>query len=112
MLANLGQPLCVEALAARAATSARTFARRFRDQTGTTPLQWLLMARVRCAQELLETSSRSIEDIAAATGFEAPVTFRARFQQIVGVNPSTYRRRFNSTANDEAILTVQNQPDS
>ena len=96
MLVNLDKPLCVEALAARAVASPRTFARRFRDQTGTTPLQWLLMARVRRAQEMLETSLHPIEQIAAATGFEATVTFRARFQRIVGVSPSTYRRRFNS----------------
>ena len=106
MLANLGQPLCVETLAARAVTSSRTFARRFRDQTGTTPLQWLLTARIRRAQELLETSLRSIDDIATTTGFEATVTFRARFHQIVGVNPSTYRRRFNAAAGQQAATSV------
>ena len=96
MLAHLDQRLGVEALAARAGTSPRTFARRFRDQTGTTPLQWVLSARVRRAQELLEMGNHSVEAIAEATGFEAPVTFRTRFQQIVGVSPNTYRRRFNS----------------
>lgn len=95
MFANLDQPLNVEKLAARAATSPRTFARRFRQQTGTTPLQWLLTVRVRRAQELLETTVRPVDEIAAATGFDAPVTFRARFQRIVGVSPATYRRRFN-----------------
>ncbi len=106
MLANLGRQLCIETLAARAITSPRTFARRFRDQTGTTPLQWLLMARIRRAQVLLETTLRSIEDIATATGFEATVTFRARFQQIVGVNPSTYRRRFNAAANEQTMTSA------
>ena len=103
MLVNLDMPLCVESLAARAATSPRTFARRFRDQTGTTPLQWLLMARVRRAQELLETSLHSIDAIAAATGFEASVTFRARFQRIVGVSPTTYRRRFSGLVPDRTM---------
>lgn len=96
MLAHLDQPLGVEALAARAATSPRTFARRFREQTGTTPLQWLLTARVRRAQELLETTNCSVDAIALATGFEAPVSFRTRFQKIVGVSPNTYRGRFNA----------------
>lgn len=96
MLAHLDQPLGVEALAGRAATSPRTFARRFREQTGTTPLQWLLTARMRRAQELLETTGRSVDEIAIATGFEASVSFRARFQKIVGVSPNTYRRRFNA----------------
>lgn len=96
MLAHIDRPLGVEALAARAAMSPRTFARRFREQTGTTPLQWLLTARMRRAQELLETTKRSVDEIALATGFEASVSFRTRFQQIAGVSPNTYRRRFNA----------------
>ena len=96
MLANLDQPIDVPALAARARLTPRTFARRFRDQTGTTPLQWLLRFRVRRAQELLETTEASIEKVAAASGFDSPVTFRARFQRLVGVTPSAYRRRFAS----------------
>ena len=94
LLAHLNQPVGVEALAARVNTSPRTFARRFRQQTGTTPLQWLLMARVRRAQEMLETGDEPIEAIATATGFEAPVTFRARFHKVVGISPTAYRRRF------------------
>ena len=96
MLAHLDQPLGVEALAARANTSPRTFARRFRQQTGTTPLQWLLTARIRRAQEMLETGSHTVEAVATAVGFEAPVSFRARFQQVVGISPNAYRRRFNA----------------
>jgi transcriptional regulator GlxA family with amidase domain len=95
MLENLAQPLDVESLAARARVSARTFARRFREQTGTTPIQWLLTARVRRAQELLETEAGTIDEVATAVGFESPVTFRARFQRSVGVSPSVYRARFN-----------------
>lgn len=93
---NLDKPLGLDILAARAATSPRTFARRFREQTGTTPLQWVLTARIRRAQELLETTSRSVDQIAAVAGFETPVTFRMRFQKIVGISPSTYRRRFDA----------------
>ena len=94
MLANLHRPLDVATLAARAHMSPRTFARRFREQAGMTPIQWLLTYRVRRAQELLETSGASIERVAIAAGFESPVTFRARFQAVVGVSPSAYRRRF------------------
>ena len=97
MLQHLDRPLGVEELAARAGTSPRTFARRFREQTGTTPLQWVLTARIRRAQEMLETGRSSIDAISTATGFEAPVTFRNRFQRIVGISPNAYRRRFNST---------------
>lgn len=98
MAANLHQPLTVDALAARAGMSPRTFARRFRDQTGTTPVQWMLTTRVRRAQELLETTSSQVDQIAMAAGFESPVTFRARFQRIVGLSPMAYRHRFNAKA--------------
>nr|WP_314467023.1 helix-turn-helix domain-containing protein [uncultured Novosphingobium sp.] len=94
MLAHLDERLDIETLAARACASPRTFARRFREQTGATPIQWLLAARVRRAQELLEASDAPIEQIAADAGFESPVTFRARFKRIVGVNPAAYRHRF------------------
>jgi transcriptional regulator GlxA family with amidase domain len=94
MVKHLDRPLDVATLAAKAGTSPRTFARRFREQTGTTPLQWLLAARVRRAQELLEIGGRTIGEVATASGFEAIVTFRNRFQQIVGVGPAAYRRRF------------------
>lgn len=94
--AHLDKRLDVETLARRARMSPRTFARRFREQTGTTPLQWLLTVRVRRAQELLETTSRPIDDIALRSGFESPVTFRTRFRQLVGLSPRAYRLRFNA----------------
>ena len=93
-LAHLDLPLSVETLAARAAMAPRTFARRFAEQTGSTPHRWLLRARIQQAQELLETTSLNIDAIAASTGFGAAVTFRTRFQRAIGVNPQTYRRRF------------------
>jgi transcriptional regulator GlxA family with amidase domain len=94
MGSNLSKAMDVVSLARRARTSPRTFARRFREQTGTTPVQWLLTARVRRAQELLETSRRPIDDIALRCGFDSPVTFRARFRKLVGLNPSAFRQRF------------------
>ncbi|SAI49561.1 AraC family transcriptional regulator [Bordetella ansorpii] len=100
MLANLDQPIDVAALAARACMTPRTFARRFREQTGTTPIQWLLKSRVRRAQELLETSAATIDQIAYASGFDSPVTFRTRFQNLVGLTPSAYRRRFGGPAQE------------
>lgn len=98
VLANLEKELDVDTLAQRAAMTARTFARKFREQMGTTPMQWLLTARIRRAQELLEASEASIDQVAMASGFGSPVTFRARFQRAVGITPSAYRRRFNAVA--------------
>jgi transcriptional regulator GlxA family with amidase domain len=96
MSANLERTLDIDTLATQMCMSPRTLSRRFREQTGTTPIQWLLGARVRRAQELLESSSASIEEIAAAAGFESSVTFRIRFQKVIGLPPATYRRRFNA----------------
>lgn len=98
MLANLDQPIDVTSLAKRASMTPRTFARRFRDQTGTTPIQWLLKSRVRRAQELLETTSASVDQVAVAVGFDSQVTFRARFRSVVGLTPSSYRRRFSTAS--------------
>jgi transcriptional regulator GlxA family with amidase domain len=98
MSTHLNKEIDVNALARRARMSPRTFARRFREQTGTTPLQWLLTVRMRRAQELLETTRRPIDDIALRSGFESPVTFRARFRKLVGLSPRAYRLRFNSPA--------------
>jgi transcriptional regulator GlxA family with amidase domain len=102
MSSNLAKEIGVEALAKRARMSPRTFARRFREQTGTTPLQWLLTARVRRAQELLETTQRSIDEIALRCGFESTVTFRDRFRRIVGLSPRAYRLRFKAPAKQAA----------
>jgi transcriptional regulator GlxA family with amidase domain len=97
MLASLDKPIDVTSLAKRASMTPRTFARKFRDQTGATPIQWLLKSRVRRAQELLETTSASIDQVSDAVGFDSPVTFRARFRSVVGLTPSLYRRRFSTT---------------
>lgn len=96
MTTHLNTEMSVDTLARQAHMSSRTFARRFREQTGTTPLQWLLIARIRRAQELLETTRRPIDDIAYHCGFDSAVTFRAHFGKLVGLNPSAYRARFNA----------------
>ncbi|MFE0776667.1 GlxA family transcriptional regulator [Streptomyces sp. NPDC058861] len=91
---NLARDLTLADIAARSGTSTRTLIRRFRDQTGTTPLQWLHRARVRQAQHLLETTDHSVERIGDQVGFGSPTTFRDRFKRTTGVSPQTYRRAF------------------
>jgi AraC family transcriptional regulator, transcriptional activator FtrA len=91
---HLGEPLTVEAMAAHAMVSPRTFARRFRAVTGTTPLQWLLHQRVRHARRLLETTDLPIERVAGACGLGSAANFRAHFQRVVGTTPTAYRRTF------------------
>nr|WP_128436452.1 helix-turn-helix domain-containing protein [Streptomyces cyaneus] len=91
---NLAGEVTLGAMAERSGMSERTFSRRFREQTGTTPLQWLLRARVRRAQYLLENSDHPIERIARQAGFGSPTAFRERFRRVVGTTPHAYRSAF------------------
>ena len=99
MLEHLDQPLTVEQLARRAAMSPRTFARRFRATTGTTPYQWLLGQRILFAQRLLETTDQPIEQVAVRCGFSSAANLRAHFQREVSASPQAYRRVFRQSGN-------------
>jgi transcriptional regulator GlxA family with amidase domain len=90
------EELTLEQLARKAATSVRSLSRRFREQTGTTPLQWLLRARVRQAQLLLETTGHSVERVAANSGFCSVAAFRVQFRRALATSPQAYRRAFRS----------------
>jgi transcriptional regulator GlxA family with amidase domain len=92
---HLDQQISVERLAQRSAMSPRTFARRFRSTTGTTPHQWLLRQRVLLAQRLLETTDHSIELIASRCGFGSATNLRQHFQRVVRTSPNAYRRTFH-----------------
>ncbi|MCO8270447.1 helix-turn-helix domain-containing protein [Actinoplanes sp. TRM 88003] len=93
---NAGRDLTLEAIAGRAGMSTRTLNRRFREQTGTTPLQWLHLARIRRAQHLLETTTHAVDRIGSQVGFGSPTAFRDRFKRVVGTSPHSYRRSFRS----------------
>jgi transcriptional regulator GlxA family with amidase domain len=94
---NVHRELTLDDLAARATMSTRTLNRRFREQTGTTPLRWLRRSRIRRAQYLLETTDHSVERIALQVGFGSPTSFRDRFKRLVGTNPNAYRCAFQSS---------------
>ena len=68
-MGHLDRDLSVNDLARRAFMAPRTFARRFRASTGSTPLQWLLHQRVALAQRLLETTDLPIDAVARQAGF-------------------------------------------
>jgi AraC family transcriptional activator FtrA len=92
---NLQRQLTVDELARRAAMTPRTFARRFKAATGTTPLQWILHQRVVAAQSALETTHATIDDIAATCGFGSAAALRQHFTKVVGSTPSNYRTAFS-----------------
>ncbi len=99
---SLAKPLTLDAISRRAAMSVRTLSRRFREQTGTTPLQWLLRARVRRAQVLLETTGNSVDRVAVAVGFGSVTTFREHFRRAVATSPQAYRRAFRARTSGRA----------
>lgn len=94
ILTNLDKPHTVGTLADRAHMSARTFARRFVDETGTTPMQWVTDQRVLFARRLLEETDLDIDRIADRAGFGTATLLRHHFRRIIGVTPSDYRRSF------------------
>ena len=93
-LARLDQPVGVPELAARAGTSVRTLTRRWRAETGDSPLRWLLARRVEHARHLLESTDLSVEEVARRAGFGSAASLRAHFQSVVGQSPMLHRRAF------------------
>ena len=95
-LAHLAEPLTLESLARNARVSARTFSRRFVEDTGYTPMQWVLRARVDLARELLERSDLGVDQIAAQVGLGTAANLRMHFHRILGTSPTEYRRTFSA----------------
>ncbi|MGD3110697.1 helix-turn-helix domain-containing protein [Streptomyces sp. YGL11-2] len=92
--ANLDQDLTVEAMARHARLSPRTFARRFQQEAGTTPLQWLTAQRVLLAQHHLEATDDPVSAIARRAGLGTVDNLRHHFARRLGVTPLAYRRAF------------------
>ncbi|MCM3657944.1 DJ-1/PfpI family protein [Agromyces mediolanus] len=93
-LERLGEPLTLGELARNANVSPRTFSRRFVEDTGYTPMQWVLRARVDVARELLERTELGVEQVAAQVGLGTGANLRLHFQRILGTSPSGYRETF------------------
>lgn len=94
MLGNLEEPLDLDALAAHARMSVRTFTRRFREETGLSPAKWLTRQRVEHARHLLETTDLAVDQVAAKAGFGSAVSLRQHLHTAVGVAPLAYRQTF------------------
>lgn len=91
---NLDREVTVEQLAERAHMSPRTFARRFQQETGTTPYRWLLQQRVLLARRLLEGTDETVDSIAARAGFGNAAALRHHFLRWLSTTPNAYRRTF------------------
>lgn len=93
---HLADNVTVSDLARRTHMSTRHFARRFKEVTGATPFDWLLNARVRGAQRLLETTTWSVERVGHESGFGSAGTFRHHFLRVLGTTPARYRAVYNA----------------
>jgi transcriptional regulator GlxA family with amidase domain len=96
LMEHLDDNLTVEDLATRAHMAPRTFARRFRAETGTTPHDWLTNQRILLARRLLEDTTLGIEAVAARSGFGDAAALRHHFGRRVGATPHAYRATFQS----------------
>lgn len=93
-LEHLREELTITTLARQANVSARTFSRRFTADTGITPMQWILRARIDHARELLERTDLTVTQIAGRTGLGSDTNLRRHFGSIVGTSPTAYRSAF------------------
>jgi transcriptional regulator GlxA family with amidase domain len=105
--AELAEDHTIETLAARASMSPRTFARRFRAETGTTPHLWLTHQRVLLARRMLEEGEDPIDTVADRCGFGTAAMLRHHFGRIVGVSPAAYRRTFRCTPDSLAVTNAR-----
>lgn len=97
-LRHLDGPLSVDQMAREACLSRRTLIRRFHDETGLPPMQWLLGARIDRARELLEASDAPMGIVARRSGLGTPANLRTLFKRHTGVPPSAYRSTFHRPA--------------
>ncbi|MBZ4322538.1 GlxA family transcriptional regulator [Streptomyces huiliensis] len=98
---RLHLPLPLAELARHAGMSTRTFCRRFHDEVGMPPGQWLTQQRVRHARRLLETTDMPVDRVAAASGLGTGASLRRHLSAEAGVSPAAYRRTFRALTGAE-----------
>ncbi|MDN5852939.1 MAG: helix-turn-helix domain-containing protein, partial [Actinomycetia bacterium] len=93
-LEHLDRTLSLRELAEQEAMSVRTFTRRFREEVGVSPSQWVAQQRLDRARELLEGTDMPIDSVAARAGLGTGASLRQQMQATLGVSPRAYRRTF------------------
>jgi len=96
LVSNLDKQLTVDDLAARSHMAPRTFARRFKAETGVSPHDWLTGQRVLLARQLLEETHLGVDIVASRSGFGDAVNLRHHFSRRVGATPQAYRQTFRN----------------
>ncbi|MGA4866205.1 GlxA family transcriptional regulator [Streptomyces lavendulocolor] len=105
-LERLHEPIQLRDMAEREAMSVRTFTRRFREEVGISPGQWLTQQRVERARHLLESTDLPVDRVASDAGFGTAQSMRQHLQAALGVPPTVYRRTFRAARADGAAVTA------
>ncbi|ORA13428.1 GlxA family transcriptional regulator [Mycobacterium arosiense] len=106
-LARIQDKLTLADLAGHANVSIRTLNRRFRAETGLSPLQWLLQLRIDRARELLETTDLPVGVIADRSGLGSVDSLRDHFIHKTGLTPSAYRAAFTHSPKQTENVTAR-----
>ncbi|WP_425471986.1 GlxA family transcriptional regulator [Streptomyces piniterrae] len=104
-LEHLDRPLSLRELAARESMSVRTFTRRFREEVGISPLQWLTQQRIERARQLLEETDLTVDRIAAEAGFGTAASLRLHLHSALGVSPRAYRSTFRGPGVELTVVS-------
>ncbi|MGA5100868.1 GlxA family transcriptional regulator [Streptomyces lavendulocolor] len=105
-LERLHEPIQLRDMAEREAMSVRTFTRRFREEAGISPGQWLTQQRVERARHLLESTDLPVDRVASDAGFGTAQSMRQHLQAALGVPPTVYRRTFRAARANGAAVTA------
>jgi transcriptional regulator GlxA family with amidase domain len=98
LVTHLDEAIDVDMLARRAHMAPRTFARRFRAETGTTPHDWVTGQRILLARRLLEETDLGVDSVAVRAGFGDAAMLRHHFSRRIGATPHAYRSTFRDRA--------------
>lgn len=95
-LERLDLPTTMNDMAEHARMSRRTFTRRFRNEVGTSPGQWLTAQRLTRARHLLEATDLPIDQVAEQAGFGTAASLRQHLRRSIGISPHQYRHTFRA----------------
>lgn len=83
-------------MTSRSGLPANTFARRFRNATGKSPMQYVQAMRIEEARQLLETTNKPVAEIGEEVGYLDPSSFRRLFKRQTGLSPAEHRNMFGA----------------
>ncbi|MBM7436937.1 GlxA family transcriptional regulator [Streptomyces sp. HB132] len=109
-LGRLEQPILLRDMARQESMSVRTFTRRFREESGISPGQWLTQQRVERARHLLESTDLSVDQVAQDSGFGTATSLRQHVQAALGVPPTVYRRTFRARSTGRPAVPSETRP--